>query len=104
VVELDEHIVGGGGLQAVDNESVKTCELQKLYFLPQARGLGIGKTLLQKILETAQAFGFKQCYLESFDNMHAAIGLYEKQGFKPINHTMGNTGHSACGVWMLKKF
>ncbi|MCK5536433.1 MAG: GNAT family N-acetyltransferase [Bacteroidales bacterium] len=102
VAELNGKIVGGAGLQALANNPNEICELQKLYILPEGRGFRIGIALVEKVLETAKEQEYKQCYIESFDNMHAAISLYEKFGFKTIDYSMGNTGHSACNVWMLK--
>jgi len=27
--------------------------------------------------------------------------MYEKAGFRSINHPMGNSGHFGCDIWML---
>jgi putative acetyltransferase len=54
-------------------------------------------------LEDAKNFGYESCYLESLSNMLDARRLYEKFGFKIIDAPMGNTGHSGCNVFMLKK-
>lgn len=102
VVENEGKIIGGAGIQQLDNGAAIICELQKMYFLPEARGLGFGAKMISLCLEKAKEFGFKQCYLETMPFMEDAQKLYKKSGFYNINGSMGNTGHSYCSVWMLK--
>lgn len=101
VVETDDKIVGGAGIGPVENEPT-TCELQKMYFLPQARGKGLGFEMIQKCLAAATGFGYEKCYLETLSEMQVAQQLYKKAGFDYLSHPMGNTGHTTCGVWMVK--
>ena len=103
VVELDGEVVGGAGIQQLENEADFICELQKMYFLPQARSKGIGSAMMQMCLDFAQAQGFSHCYIETMPYMQAAQKLYTKFGFGYIDAPMGNTGHTSCPVWMLKK-
>ncbi|MFT5048750.1 MAG: putative acetyltransferase [Chlamydiales bacterium] len=101
----DGEILGGGGiapLQGSDSDDV--CELRKMYALPAARGLGIGRQLLERCLTSAREFGFRTCYLETLQHMHRARVLYEKLGFEAIDGPMGNTGHHACDGWYALKF
>jgi putative acetyltransferase len=95
-------ILGGAGIAPLPGEA-HTCELVKMYFLPQIRGLGLGKQLLQLCLETAAGMGYQQVYLETITQMKAARGLYEHLGFKQIDHPMGRTGHFSCDVFYLRK-
>ena len=74
-----------------------------MYFLPVARGKGLGTQLISKCLEKAKEFGFESCYLETMPYMEAARKLYTKNGFVNLDKPMGNTGHYSCNVWMLKK-
>lgn len=103
VVQNDGKIIGGGGIGPLENGPAATCELQKMYFLPQARGLGLGAQIMAKCLAAAKDFGFSQCYLETLPNMEAAQKLYLRYGFKYLDAPMGNTGHSSCPVWMIKE-
>lgn len=102
VVEIDGKIVGGGGISQLDDSKENICELQKMYFLQQARGKGIGYQMIQKCLEKAAAFGYERCYLETLPEMLAAQHLYKKSGFEYLCTPMGNTGHTTCPVWMIK--
>ena len=102
VVEQAIEILGGAGIAPLKNGDPKVCELQKMYFLPQARGKGLGKEMIHRCLDFAKANQFKQCYIETMPNMEAAQKLYLKTGFTYINHSMGDTGHSSCPIWMIK--
>ena len=103
VVEKEGKIIGGAGIAPLESGAVDTCELQKMYFLEEARGLGIGAKVMELCLESARNFGFANCYLETMPYMLAAQKLYKKYGFEYLEEPMGNTGHSSCPVWMLKK-
>lgn len=103
VVENNGKIIGGAGISQLENESDTICELQKMYFLPESRGLGVGSEMMQQCLAFAQSVGFKKCYLETMPYMHAAQKLYLKFGFHYIEAPMGCTGHTSCPVWMLKE-
>lgn len=103
VIEHDGKVLGGGGIAQLDNYEGNTCELQKMYFLEEARGKGLGSKLIEKCLEKAKEFGFDQCYLETMPYMKAARKLYTKNGFTPLDGPMGNTCHYSCDVWMIKK-
>lgn len=100
VIENENRIVGGAGIGPLEND---VCELQKMYFLPETRGLGLGKKLMEICLSDAKSFGYESCYLETMHYMTDAQKLYRKVGFENIDAPMGNTGHTSCPVWMLKK-
>ena len=103
VVENDGKIIGGAGISQLENEAETICELQKMYFLSEARGLGLGSEMMEKCLTFAQSVGFEKCYLETMPYMQAAQKLYLRFGFVYIDKPMGCTGHTSCPVWMLKE-
>lgn len=103
VVEHGGKIIGSAGVAPLENEVETICELQKMYFLPEARGLGIGSQMMKLCLQAAKDFGFQKCYLETMPFMHDAQKLYKKVGFEYICSPMGSTGHVSCPVWMLKE-
>jgi putative acetyltransferase len=102
VVENEGRVIGGAGIGQLENAAANICELQKMYFLPEARGLGLGTKLMNLCLQVAKDFGYKQCYLETMTYMDDAQKLYKKVGFKLLDAPMGCTGHTSCPVWMLK--
>lgn len=103
IAELDGKMVGGGGIYPTDGLPPDTCELVKMYLLPKARGLGLGKTLIEKCMEAAKENGFKKIYLETMPELKQAMKVYEKFGFEYLTGPMGNSGHTGCSIWMLKK-
>ena len=71
-------LIGTVGLyQISDREAM----LRKMYVSPEARGLGLGKRLLDEVLAFAREQGYSSVVLESMHTMHAAIALYERAGF-----------------------
>ncbi|WP_439152728.1 GNAT family N-acetyltransferase [Winogradskyella sp.] len=102
VVVNGEEVIGGAGIAPLDNYEGNVCELQKMYFMPEARGKGLGSKMMAKCLNFAKEAGFDQCYLETMPYMDDARKLYRKVGFESIEKPMGDTGHYSCTVWMLK--
>lgn len=101
VIEDNGKIIGGAGISQLENFEGNICELQKMYFLPVARGIGLGAKMMAVCLNQAKQFGFEKCYLETMPYMDDARKLYKKSGFKTLEKPMGNTGHYSCNVWMI---
>lgn len=102
VAEKDGRILGGGGIFPTEGLPGDTCELVKMYLVPEARGIGLGRTLIEKCLQQATEQGFSKIYLETLDELHFALKIYAKFGFEYLTAPMGNTKHFGCGLWMLK--
>ena len=102
VIERQGNVVGCGGMGPLADAEEGVCELRKMYFLTELRGLGLGTRLLCMILDEARKSGYRQCYLETLDHMNHARHLYRRHGFEFIDSPMGNTGHSGCNSWMVK--
>ena len=102
VLRRDGRVLGGGGVAPLEGGDSDTCELRKMYFLPEARGLGAGTAMMERCLEAARAFGFRRCYLETLTGMDAAMRLYERSGFRRIDGPMGATGHGGCNTFYLR--
>jgi putative acetyltransferase len=103
VALVDGKVVGGCGIFPTDNLPDGTCELVKLYLAKEARGTGLGKQLMEISLSWAKENGYTQVYLESMPELAKAVSIYEKVGFKALDHPLGNSGHCGCDIWMLKK-
>lgn len=102
VIESEGRILGGGGIAPLEGKEENVCELRKMYFLPEARGKGLGQEIMNLCLIFAKEVGFKQCYLETLETMSGARKLYEKNGFNKIQCSMGETGHFGCDTFYLK--
>jgi len=103
IAEIDGEIVGGGGIYPTDGLPDGTCELVKMYLLPEARGSGLGKMLIEKRLQQAKDLGFKKVYLETMPELKQALNVYAKFGFEYLKGPLGNSGHTGCSLWMLKE-
>jgi len=57
---------------------------------------------MEKCIDSARQMGYSQLYLESLPELGKAVSMYIKSGFKQITHSMGNSGHFGCTIWMLK--
>ncbi|WP_311195893.1 GNAT family N-acetyltransferase [Antarcticibacterium sp. 1MA-6-2] len=90
VVEEEDKILGCAGIAPLPGEP-DICELQKMYFLPEARGRGIGAAMMQTCLQFAKDAGYKKCYLETMPYMEHARKLYARTGFESIEGPMGTT-------------
>ncbi|MGJ8666391.1 MAG: GNAT family N-acetyltransferase [Patiriisocius sp.] len=102
VVEEAGKIIGGAGVAQLDNYDGNVCELQKMYYLEEARGRGIGTKMMRLCLQTAKDLGFEKCYLETMTYMEAAQKLYKRSGFEYLDGPLGDTGHFSCPVQMLR--
>ena len=102
IAEADGRIVGGGGIYPTEGLPADTCELVKMYLLPEARGTGLGSQLITKCLEQAEKNGFSKVYLETMNELKAALKVYARMGFTYLDGPMGNSGHFGCPLWMLK--
>ncbi|MGB3776577.1 MAG: GNAT family N-acetyltransferase [Leeuwenhoekiella sp.] len=102
VIEENGKLLGGAGIAQLANYKGPVCELQKMYALSEIRGKGYGMQLMEKCLDFAKKQGFEQVYIETMPYMESAQKLYKKAGFHYIDGPMGDTGHHACPVHMLK--
>ena len=96
-------LVGGAGIFPSGGLPEGTCELVKMYLIPAARGLGLGKLLIERCLSFAKQAGYKRIYLETMPELKQALNVYAKFGFEYLKGPMGNSGHTGCSLWMLKK-
>lgn len=95
-------VVGGGGFAPLAGGDADTCELRKMYFLPEVRGLGIGQELLATCIDGAKRAKFRRMYLETLVKMDKARALYERNGFRPLERSLGDTGHFSCDSFYVR--
>lgn len=101
VAEQKGVIMGGAGLYPSPGLPGDTAELVKMYLVPEARGIGLGKLLIEKVLSFARENNYKKIYIETMPELKQAMKVYEKFGFKYLQGPLGSTGHTGCSVWML---
>ncbi|HEX7235581.1 MAG TPA: GNAT family N-acetyltransferase [Gammaproteobacteria bacterium] len=81
VTSAEGDIVGCGGLYPIDE---REAEIRRMYLLPSARGLGVGRTLLEELIAFAEQRRFERVVLETASVLKEAISLYCKRGFVPV--------------------
>ena len=102
IAEENGKMIGGCGIFSTPGLPEGFAELVKLYLLPQWRGKGIGRMLMERCFDSAKSLGYKQLYLESLPELDKAVSMYTKAGFRHIKHALGNSGHFGCNIWMIK--
>lgn len=102
VAEDEGKIIGGCGIYPTENLPEGCAELVKYYLDASYRGRGIGRKLMDMCIDSAREMGYRQLYLESLPELGRAISLYQRAGFRFIDHKMGDAGHFGCTIWMMK--
>lgn len=79
-VEEGQHLACGG----VRRHEAHIGEIKRMYVVPQARGRGLGRQLLQELVARARSLGYTELWLETGTEQPEAMALYASEGFTPI--------------------
>jgi ribosomal protein S18 acetylase RimI-like enzyme len=73
--------IGCVGVRPIDDG---VCEMKRLYVDPVARGLGLGRALMDAVVAEAARLGYREIRLDTLPTMTAAIAMYRGAGFEPV--------------------
>lgn len=82
---VDGELAGCCALRPMDTvDYPNASEMKRLYVRPAYRGLGLGRQVVEAILDAARMVGYDYVLLDTLDDMEAARTLYEDLGFEEI--------------------
>jgi GNAT superfamily N-acetyltransferase len=85
-----------GGLKRLD---ARTAEIKRLYVAPEARGVGIGRRVLERLEAVAAGVGYGSVRLDTGASQPEALALFRSAGYRPIADYNGNP---FAAVWLEK--
>jgi len=99
IAEIDGEIVGSVFLV---RKTVETAKLRLLIVDPRARGLGIGKRLVDECLNFARQAGYREVTLWTNSVLSAARRIYQAAGFRLVEAEPHHSfGHDLVGeTWV----
>jgi GNAT superfamily N-acetyltransferase len=81
IVEQDGQPIAMGGLHRLRDG---VAEMKRVYVRDAARGRGLGRTLVTRLISDARGFGYRRLLLDTMPTLETAIALYERLGFVRI--------------------
>ncbi|HUO70142.1 MAG TPA: GNAT family N-acetyltransferase [Solirubrobacteraceae bacterium] len=96
---LGERAVCCGGVKQLD---ARTCEIKKMYVIPERRGQGVARALLHALEDKARELGYEVARLDTGPKQVSARGLYESEGYVRVADFNGNPVASFWGEKPLR--
>ncbi len=82
LAEMDDRVAGLACMRRISED---IGEFKRMYVRKEYRGLGIGRTLLERLIDEAKEIGYPKVRLDSAKFMEAAHSLYRSNGFYVID-------------------
>ena len=83
----DGRDVAGGGFKRLDP---RTCEIKRMFVVPEARSRGLARRLLAEIEAAARDAGYRHARLDTGREQPHAEALYRSAGYREIDDYNGN--------------
>jgi GNAT superfamily N-acetyltransferase len=87
-----------GGVKRLSD---RACEIKRMYVIPQARGRGVGRQLLQALEGAAAELGYDVLRLDTGPRQPDAERMYRRAGYRPIGNFNANPIASFFGEKLL---
>ena len=101
-VDVDDELVGVGGIEIDRANGAVTGELKRCYVAPAHRGTGVADAVMGALVDHARSEGASTLLLETGDRQHAAIAFYRRHGFE-VTPRFGPYVASATSVCMARR-
>jgi GNAT superfamily N-acetyltransferase len=88
IVRYKGQIAGVGCLKRLEEGMA---EVQRMYVPPAYRGTGIGRAIINQLIDDARSIGYRRLRLESLEFLDAAHTLYRSVGFRNIDPYADNS-------------
>jgi putative acetyltransferase len=82
VVETQNQIIGTAAYYPIARGQ-KAVEIRKMYLLPQFRGQGLGRYLLQELEKAIALKNYREIWIETASVLVEAVKLYENNDYQP---------------------
>jgi len=79
--EFNDQLVAMGAIRKIDDQ---IAEIKRMRTLPDLQGKGIGKKMLDALIDKAKQLGYSEIILETSDRQLAARKIYTSNGFIPF--------------------
>jgi len=77
----NEEPAGVVAMRRIDDSA---CEAKRLYVRPEYRGRGVGRNLLDRVIQIARTLGYRDLYGDTMPSMRQALGMYDAIGFERV--------------------
>ncbi len=94
IVREDGRAVAGGGIRRLGDDA---CEIKRMFVVPEARGRGHGRRLLEALEGAAVELGYRFARLDTAQSMTTAMAMYREAGYRSIPDYNGNSYASFWG-------
>jgi GNAT superfamily N-acetyltransferase len=98
VVAAEGRVVAGGGVRRL---SADVGEIKRMFVVPDARGQGHARRLLEGLEAAAADLGYERLRLDTAQSMTIAMNLYRRSGYRDIADYNGNSYASFWGEKVL---
>jgi GNAT superfamily N-acetyltransferase len=101
IVLYKNQIAGVGCLKRLEAD---VAEVQRMYVLPAYRGKGVGRAIINQLVNEARSIAYRRLRLESLEFLDAAHSLYRSVGFHNIDPYTDNSMKSYQLVEQLDRY